>query len=106
MREQTMNQNHESMKLIYAGIMLSGVFISSVSQVLLKRAAMEHHESRIREYLNLKVILAYLIFFCSTLLSIVAYRGIPLSWGPILESTGYLYVTFFGVICCVRDFST
>ena len=30
-------------------------------------------------------------------MSIVAYKGIPLSMGPILEATSYIYVTFFGV---------
>ena len=30
-------------------------------------------------------------------MSIIAYKGIPLSMGPILEATSYIYVTFFGV---------
>ena len=33
----------------------------------------------------------------STVLSVLAYRGIPLSMGPILDATGYLWVTLFGV---------
>ena len=33
----------------------------------------------------------------TTLLSVLAYRGLPLSLGPVLEATSYLYVTFFGV---------
>ena len=43
------------------------------------------------------MIFAYILFFGTTLLSIVAYRGIPLSMGPILEATSYIYVTVFGV---------
>jgi len=27
----------------------------------------------------------------------LAYQGIPLSLGPVLEATSYLYVTVFGV---------
>ena len=27
----------------------------------------------------------------------MAYKGIPLSMGPVLEATSYLYITFFGV---------
>ena len=27
----------------------------------------------------------------------LAYKGIPLSLGPVLEATSYLYVTVFGV---------
>lgn len=83
--------------LLYAGINLLGVFVSSVSQVLLKKSAMREHDSAVREYLNPYVIFAYVLFVGSTLLSVIAYRGIPLSMGPILEATGYLYVTAFGV---------
>ena len=83
--------------LLYAGINLLGVFVSSVSQVLLKKSAMREHGSAVREYLNPYVIFAYVLFVGSTLLSVIAYRGIPLSMGPILEATGYLYVTAFGV---------
>lgn len=83
--------------LLYAGINLLGVFVSSVSQVLLKKSAMRKHGSAVREYLNPYVIFAYVLFVGSTLLSVIAYRGIPLSMGPILEATGYLYVTAFGV---------
>ena len=32
-----------------------------------------------------------------TLLTMLAYRGVPLNVGPVLEATGYLYVTVFGV---------
>ena len=61
--------------LLHAGILLFGVFIGAVSQV----------------------ILAYALFVGTTLLSVLAYRGLPLSLGPVLEATSYLYVTFFGV---------
>ena len=78
-------------------ILLFGVFISSVSQVMLKMAARREWPSRIREYLNPLVIGAYALFFGSTLLSILADRGLPLSLGPVLEATGYIWVTLFGV---------
>lgn len=83
--------------LAYAGINLFGVFISAVSQVMLKKSAMGRHESTLSEYLNPLVVCAYAIFVVSTLLSVVSYRGIPLSMGPILEASGYVYVTIFGV---------
>lgn len=83
--------------LLYACVLLAGVFISAVSQVMLKKAAMKTYPSKIKEYLNPLVIFAYAIFFGTTLLSVIAYRGIPLSMGPILEATSYIYVTFFGV---------
>ena len=79
--------------VLYSLLLLSGVFISAISQVLLKKAAMKHYDSRIKEL----VISAYTMFVGTTFLSILAYHGIPLSMGPVLEATSYIYVTFFGV---------
>ena len=84
-------------QIMYAGILLLGVFISAISQVMLKKAAMKTYASPIHEYLNLLVIFAYMLFVGTTFLSILAYRGIPLSLGPVLEATSYFYVTFFGI---------
>lgn len=84
--------------LAYASLMLLGTFVSAVAQVLLKKEAQVRHESVMQEYLNPRVIIAYLIFFGATFLSIYAYKVVPLSMGPILEATGYLYVTVFGAV--------
>lgn len=83
--------------ILYAGILLLGVFIGAISQVMLKKAALKTYPSRIREYLNPLVIFAYVLFVGTTFLSILSYRVIPLSMGPILEATGYFYVMVFGV---------
>lgn len=81
----------------YACLLLLGTFLASISQVMLKKAALRSYENKLQEYLNPLVIVAYLIFFGTTFLSIFAYRGIPLSMGPVLEATSYIYVTIFGV---------
>lgn len=83
---------------LYSLLLLSGVFISAISQVLLKKAAMKQYASRLQEYLNPQVIFAYVLFVGTTFLSILAYRGIPLNLGPVLETTSYIYVTIFGVV--------
>lgn len=83
--------------ILYSLFLLAGVFISAISQVLLKKAALKKYESKIREYLNVRVITAYTLFIATTFMSILAYRGIPLSMGPVLEATSYIYVTIFGV---------
>lgn len=80
------------------GVYLLGVFLSSVSQVLLKKGAMKEHKNIIREYLNVYVIFGYGLFFLCVFLNTIAYRGIPMSLGPVLETTGYIYVTIFGVV--------
>lgn len=82
---------------MYSSFILFGTFISAISQVLLKKAAQREYGSKIKEYLNPLVIIAYTIFVLTTLLSILAYKGIPLSMGPVLEATSYIYVTIFGV---------
>ncbi|MBO4637546.1 MAG: EamA family transporter [Clostridiales bacterium] len=84
-------------ELAAGGIFLTGVFISSVSQVLLKRSALNKHDSGIKEYLNPLVIGAYILFFGATLLSILAYRVLPLSKGAVIDSFGYVFITFWGV---------
>lgn len=83
--------------LLYAALNLFGVFVSSISQVMLKKSAIRTYDTAVKEYLNPLVIVAYTLFVASTLLSVIAYRGIPLSMGPILDATGYIYVTLFGI---------
>jgi len=83
--------------LLYSCFILLGVFISAVSQVMLKKASQKKYDSVIKEYLNPLVVFAYVLFVGTTFLSIYAYKVVPLSMGPILEATSYFYVTFFGV---------
>lgn len=82
--------------MFYASLLLIGTLISSLSQVMLKKATERKYSSPISEYLNPMVIGAYVIFLGVTFLSIYAYRGIPLSMGAVLESSSYIYVMFFG----------
>lgn len=84
--------------LLYACFILIGTFISSISQVMLKKAALRTYDTKMAEYLNPLVICAYFIFFAATFLSIIAYKVVPLSMGGVLESTSYIYVTVFGVL--------
>ena len=81
----------------YVCVYLLGVFVSAVSQVLLKKEAMKPHQSALAEYLNPRVVGAYAIFVAATFMTVFAYREVPLSLGPILEATSYVFVAFFGV---------
>ena len=83
---------------LYALILLVSVFVSAVSQVMLKVSANREHASTVREYANPLVIGAYAMFVLSTLMTVYAYKEVPLSLGPVLESTSYLYVTAFGAL--------
>ena len=82
-------------------ILLFSVFISSVSQILLKKAANRTYESPLKEYLNPLVIGAYGMFFCSVILTMLALKYVP----PILESTGYIFVSVMGYFFLKEKFT-
>lgn len=79
-------------------LFLFSVFIASCSQILLKKSAVQDHDSFIKEYLNSYVIIAYIMFFIGTLITIISYKTIPLSFGLILESAGYIFVALLSYI--------
>lgn len=81
---------------LYIFLFVFSVFISSVSQTILKTSAEKKYDNRLQEYLNPKVIIAYGIFFLSSLITVVAYKYVSLSLGPILESCGYIFITLLG----------
>lgn len=66
--------------------------ISAFSQIMLKKSAQKQYSSRIREYLNPLVIIAYAIFFGCTLISLYALKVVPLRLSPILEASGYIFI--------------
>lgn len=82
----------------YILIFLFSVFISSVSQIILKSSANDKHDSIWKDYLNIKVISAYFIFFLSSLITMYAYRYVELSTGPLLEAASYIFIAVLGYI--------
>lgn len=91
--------------MTYIIIFILSVFISSVSQIILKTSADKQYDSIIQEYINPKVIIAYGMFFLSSLITILAYKGVPLSMGPILEATGYIWVAILGRLVLKEEIS-
>lgn len=91
--------------ILYSSLILIGTFISAISQVMLKKATVKKYASKLKEYLNPLVFFAYVMFVGTTFLSILAYKGIPLSMGPVLEATSYIYVTFFGITIFKEKFN-
>lgn len=86
------------MTVAFILVFLSASLISAFSQILLKTAAGKQYKSWIYEYLNPKVIIAYVIFFIATLITVYCYKVIPLSLGAMLESSGYVFVTVLGYL--------
>ena len=69
--------------------LLLSVAVAGSSQILLKKSALKQYSSRLREYLNVYVIIGYGLMVLSTLLVILAYRGTDYKNGPIIESLSY-----------------
>lgn len=76
----------------YYAIGLLSVTIASFSQVLLKKGAMKKYDSFIKEYLNVFVILGYIMMFGSVFLTMLVYRGLNFMSVPVLEAIGYVLV--------------
>lgn len=76
----------------YLLCMLISVSIASVSQVLLKKSALQKYDSVLKEYLNPWVIGGYGMLFLSMLLSVYAYSGVDFKNGPVIESLGNVFV--------------
>ena len=89
----------------YIIIFISASLISAFSQILLKIAARAEYKSWIYEYLNVRVISAYVIFFLATLLTIYCYKVVPLSIGAMLEASGYVFVTVLGKLILKEEVS-
>lgn len=77
-------------------ILIISVLISTCSQILLKKASNIEYSSKIKEYLNWRVIAGYTIMVISTILTIIAFRGLDYKNGPIIESLGYIFILFLG----------
>ena len=82
--------------LPYLGLAVFSVFIASLSQTLLKWESGKEHKSFVREYLNVGVIGGYGLLALSMLLTMFAYKKLPLSMTPAFESCSYIFVTIFG----------
>ena len=86
----------------YVLLMLLAQLIASVSQLLLKEAALRYSDdgedgkSRavklVRQYLNILVIGGYVLLMVSMFLSIVCYGGMPYMYVVIIEPVSYVMV--------------
>ena len=76
----------------YVSVAFVSLLLSSLSQILLKKSSQEKKKSFILEYLNLKVMVAYVILFICMLLTVYIYKGIEYKYGAIIESMSFLVV--------------
>lgn len=78
--------------------MFLSVIIASFSQILLKKSAKKQHASLMQEYVNPYVIIGYGMMVVSTILTILAYRGVAYKNGPVIESLGYILIMFLSFL--------
>ncbi|MDD7738998.1 MAG: EamA family transporter [Fusicatenibacter sp.] len=79
----------------YMMLMTGCTVFSAISQILLKQSANREHASAIREYLNWRVITAYLIFGSVLLINTYAYTQVELKYGSVLDTLTYVFVLVF-----------
>ena len=81
----------------YILLMFGLTFFSAFSQLLLKLSSNEKHETQIQEYLNSKVITAYIIYAAVLLLNTWAYTKVSLKYGPVIDTFTYVFVLLLSV---------
>ena len=87
------------MKISYILLMVCGVFISSISQILLKKSAVKNGEGGfVKQYLNKYVIGGYLLLFIAMLIPLYAYTVLDLKYGAVIESLGYVFVMILSAL--------
>ena len=78
-------------------IMVGCTLLTATSQNMLKKSANEKHKNIIFEYLNWRVITAYIIFVLVLLLNTYAYTMVPLKYGAVIDTLSYVFVLLFSV---------
>lgn len=90
---------------IYIMVLFVATIFSAASQVLLKQSARIEHKSWIYEYLNWRVITAYVIFFgvlCSTT---YAYTKVDMRYGPVIDTFTYVFVMILSFVILKEKFT-
>lgn len=80
--------------------MVVGVFISAISQILLKKSADRNVDEKgfLKQYLNKNVIWGYLLLFAAMFMPLIAYTVVPLKYGAIVESLAYVFVMILSAL--------
>ncbi|MBR4825398.1 MAG: EamA family transporter [Spirochaetaceae bacterium] len=78
-------------------LLIVNCIVSACSQVMLKKAAQKEYPSFLRQYFNIRVILAYSLFFLVVIGNTFVLKYIPMTiMGPISETLPYILSILFG----------
>ncbi len=82
---------------------VGAVILSSISQILLKKAARQGYTSFWKEYLNPWVIGGYALMMVALLVNVFAMsKGVNLKMLPAIEALGYVFVPLLS-LCVFRE---
>lgn len=84
---------------------LIGVEVAVIAQLLLKSAASVEYETMLKQYLNVRVILGYGLMVLSTLFTVISYRVLPLSYGPIMNALATLSLALLSWLIFKEEFT-
>ncbi|MBQ6623432.1 MAG: EamA family transporter [Mogibacterium sp.] len=87
-------------------LMLFGATVfSAYSQVLLKQSAKEEHKSLLYEYLNWRVITAYIMAFGVLFVNMYAFTKIDMRYGSVVDTFTYFLVMIFSYFLLKEKFN-
>lgn len=80
--------------IVFYFIFVLSVFLSAISQIILKRGAEKYkgNKNSRKKYFNWHIFTGYSIFLICTILTVIAFMKVPMKYGPIIESLGYIFV--------------
>ena len=85
--------------------MFIATFFSASSQILLKQSANQTHKNVIFEYLNWRVITAYIIFSGVLLLNTYALTQVDMKYGSIIDTFSYVFVMILSCLILKEKFT-
>lgn len=86
-------------------IMFAGTFFTAASQVLLKQSANKTYDHPLKEYLNWRVILAYVIFFGVLIVNTYAFTKVDMKYGTIIDAFSYVFVMILSFVILREKFT-
>lgn len=84
-------------RILYLGLLIINCVISALSQVLLKSVAGRQHKSFWHQYLNVRVIIAYILYAIVVVVNIYVMKFIPLTMAmPFSSALPFILGVLFG----------
>lgn len=89
----------------YVCIAIVSNFLSALSQIFFKKAALKEYRSLLKEYLNFYVIFGYMITGVCMILAILAFRGMPYKYGSVIEALNYCFIMLLSRLLLKEQFT-